>query len=122
MGLAIQISSCVFSYIRHGHAEKHYFKMGIAVTEDKIARLNIRLTSAEITEVREGARAAGLTVSAYARRRLLGHFVAHQGQAEAIRELRRTGGILKLLVGGPDAVQISIAFSELREAIRRVGS
>lgn len=94
------------------------------MNEEKTARLNIRLTPAEIEEVREAARAGGLTVSAYGRRRLLGHFVKSSTDAEAIRELRRIGGLLKHLhveSGGAYAAQTAAALEELRVAIRRVG-
>lgn len=94
------------------------------MNEEKTARLNIRLTPNELEEVREAARAGGLTVSAYGRRRVLGHFVKSHTDAEVVRELRRVGGHLKhmhLESGGSYSPQIAAALEELRAAIRRVG-
>lgn len=95
------------------------------MTEDKTARLNIRLAPGELTEVRDAARAAGLTVSVYGRRRVLGHFVGSRTDAEVIRELRRIGGLLKHLhveSGGAYSAQVAAALEELRAAIRRGGT
>lgn len=59
-------------------------------------RRTLRLDAAEDDNLRACAAAAGLTVSAYMRRRCFGGrpLVAKTDQ-EAIRELRRLGGLLK---------------------------
>ena len=88
------------------------------------AVINIRLTEAEKCKVTEGATAAGLTVSAYGRRRLLGRVVIADTDLATRRELRRLGGLLKLVHNesdgaySPETVQ---AIRELREAVERVG-
>lgn len=61
----------------------------------RAAVINIRLTPEERTFLAEQARLAGLTLSAYGRRRLLGHVVMAQADRAAIAELRRLGGLLK---------------------------
>lgn len=91
----------------------------------KDTRINIRLTSAELEEVREAAKLTGLSVSAYGRRRLLGHAVVSQADAEAIRELRRLGGLLKHINLETDfqlSQEVAETFAELRHAIQRLGA
>lgn len=91
--------------------------------QDKTARLNIRLTAAELGELRESARLSGMTLSAYGRRRLLGHAVAPRADAEMIRELRRIGGLLKQIhgeSGGQHSESISEALGHIAEAIRKI--
>ena len=88
------------------------------------AVINIRLTAGEKREATEGATAAGLTISAYGRRRLLGHPIVADTDLATRRELRRLGGLLKLVHNesdgaySPETVQ---AIRELREAVERVG-
>lgn len=91
--------------------------------QDKTARLNIRPTPAELRELRENARLSGMTLSAYGRRRLLGHAVATRADAEMIRELRRIGGLLKQIHGeskGPYSETTGEALRHIAEAIRKI--
>ncbi len=61
------------------------------------AVVNVRLTAAEKARLCEDALAAGLTISALSRRRMLGRRVVANVDAVTIRELRRLGGLLKLV-------------------------
>lgn len=61
------------------------------------SRVQCRLTPRELREVREGARTAGMTLSNYVRRRILGHRVIASADQALIRELRRLGGLAKHL-------------------------
>ncbi len=94
------------------------------------------LTEAEREAVRRTAADSGLTVSAYARRRLLGRPVAPLVDGRAQRELNRIGVNLNQLVraanGGtasgatrPDAERLvaeaRAAVAEVREAVQRLG-
>ena len=94
------------------------------------------LTAAEREVVRRSAADSGLTVSAYARRRLLGRPVAPLVDGRAQRELNRIGVNLNQLVraanGGtapsatrPDAeylvAEARAAVAEVREAVQRLG-
>lgn len=58
-------------------------------------RINIRLTATEKAQLEAQAEAAGLTLSRYGRRRLLGRRVLAQADETVLRELRRLGGLLK---------------------------
>jgi len=92
---------------------------------NKSERIDIRLTLKELGDVKEAARFAGLTVSAYGRRRILGHTVASQMEAEAIRELRQLAAVLKEIIPKQDATlgnEVAKTFEELRLAIRRLGA
>ena len=90
------------------------------------------LTEAEREAVRRAADDSGLTVSAYARRRLLGRPVAPLVDGRAQRELNRIGVNLNQLVraanGGtarPDVERLvaeaRAAVAEVREAVQRLG-
>ena len=90
------------------------------------------LTEAEREAVRCAADDSGLTVSAYARRRLLGRPVAPLVDGRAQRELNRIGVNLNQLVraanGGtarPDVERLvaeaRAAVAEVREAVQRLG-
>ena len=90
------------------------------------------LTEAERDAVRRAADDSGLTVSAYARRRLLGRPVAPLVDGRAQRELNRIGVNLNQLVraanGGaasPDVERLvaeaRAAVAEVREAVQRLG-
>lgn len=64
-------------------------------------QVGIRLTPEEHDRLLDEAKAAGLTLAALTRRRLLGlHITAHV-DAELIRELRRLGGLAKLAIRTP---------------------
>jgi hypothetical protein len=59
------------------------------------AKVNLRLTAAELKRLKEDARIAGLSVSALIRRRYFGRPILAESDANTIRELRRIGGLLK---------------------------
>lgn len=87
------------------------------------AVVNIRLTFGERAAVAENAETAGLTVSAYCRRLILGRTVHAHTDSAVIRELRRVGGLLKAVhteSGGVYSAATAAALSELRNAIRSV--
>ncbi len=88
-------------------------------------RLTFRLTASERTDLEAAAEAAGLTVSEYVRRRVLGRrVVASRALADiqTLNELRRLGGLVKHLAttgaGRPDDLREALA--ELREAATRI--
>ena len=58
-------------------------------------RIQCRLTVDESSTVREQAHVAGMTLSNYFRRRVLGRRVIADVDMTMIRELRRQGGLLK---------------------------
>ena len=85
--------------------------------------INTRLLAREKAEVVEAARSAGLTVSAYARRRLLGHPVIASGDRQVINELRRLGGLLLHLdtrAGGPVSQETRELRQRLAAAVERL--
>ena len=89
------------------------------------AVINIRLTEEEKAFLAEEARLAGLTPSALGRRRLLGHkVVAYEAIVER-NELRRLGGLLKLVhreSNGVYAKQTAALLSQLQERLRVLGA
>ena len=62
----------------------------------RTVRLHVRMTTAEKSELEAHAEAAGLTASAYLRRRAFGHAIASKVDVNAVAELKRLGGLLKL--------------------------
>ena len=87
------------------------------------AVVNIRLTPGERAVVAENAETAGLTVSAYCRRLILGRTVHAHTDSAVIRELRRVGGLLKAVhteSGGAYSAATAATLTEVRNAIRRV--
>lgn len=88
-----------------------------------VRRVTIRLTADEEQQLRDAADCAGLSISEYLRRRVHGHRVASQTDATVIRELRRIGGLLKLVhteSGGAYSQQTAAMLSELRDCIERI--
>lgn len=80
----------------------------------------VRLSNSEKRRLRDQAAGAGLTLSAYARRRMLGHVVVPAVDAQLIRELRRTGGLLKLThkqTGGIHRVATAAAIEKVNATI-----
>ncbi len=73
------------------------------------ARFNLRLQPAELDLIRDDADAAGLSLSETVRRRYLGLPIASRIDSNAVRELRRQGGLLKHALGS--------AYSEERHKI-----
>lgn len=59
------------------------------------AIINVRLTSAEKTRLKEDADSAGLSMSELVRRRYFGRPIIAHADAVTIKELRRIGGLLK---------------------------
>ena len=87
------------------------------------AVVNIRLTAGERAAVAENAETAGLTVSAYCRRLILGRTVHAHVNTAVIRELRRLGGLLKAVrvqSDGAYSASSAAALDDLRNAIGRV--
>ena len=68
------------------------------MTTELTHKLNVRLTAAEHAALKEAAADAGLSLSDYARRRVLGRVVIASTDAAAIRELRRLGGLFKFTI------------------------
>lgn len=87
------------------------------------AKVDVRLTTAEKTRLREEADLAGLGVSGLMRRRAFGRpIVAHADQV-MIRELRRLGGLLKHVhttSGGAYSQETAAALRALKAAIERL--
>lgn len=65
------------------------------IREHKGKPTGIRFTPAELTEIKQQAEAAGMSVGEYVRRRALGKAVAAQVDLQTVNELRRLGGLLK---------------------------
>lgn len=85
--------------------------------------LNVRITAAERADVLEQAALAGLTVSAYCRRLVLGRVVTARVDTTVIGELRRLGGLLKHVhveSGGAYSQATADAHAAVRDAIERV--
>ena len=88
------------------------------------AVINTRLTPGEKTEVIEAARTAGLTISAYTRRRLLGRPVIASADRQVVNELRRLGGLLIHVdqrAGGPVSQETRELRARIADAIDRLG-
>ena len=66
-----------------------------ATDEPRLFRTTVRLTAAEHRHLKEQADVAGLSLSGYARSRILGHSVASKADLKVLAELRRLGGLLK---------------------------
>lgn len=58
-------------------------------------RVNLRVTEEELTQLREDADLAGLSLSELVRRRYFGMPIIASADEAMIRELRRQGGLLK---------------------------
>ena len=61
------------------------------------AVIGARFTHDEKAAICAAVGDAGMSLSAYARRRLLGHVVSSAADRAVLRELRRVGGLLKLV-------------------------
>jgi hypothetical protein len=68
------------------------------MTTELTHKLNVRLTAAEHAALKTAAADAGLSLSDYARRRVLGRVVIASTDAATIRELRRLGGLFKFAI------------------------
>ena len=58
-------------------------------------RIALRVSEEEAQEMKEQAEASRLTISEYARRKILGKRVVPQSDMNMLAELRRLGGLLK---------------------------
>lgn len=97
-------------------------------TERRDEQVNIRFTAAEAAFLDQQARAAGLSVSDYARRRILGHRVnaaVPAISAELVRELNAAGSNLNqitryLHAGRPLSADAERIFGKLERVIDAV--
>ncbi|WP_438345938.1 plasmid mobilization protein [Methylorubrum populi] len=81
-------------------------------------QVGIRLTPEEYERLLGEAQAAGLTLAALTRRRLLGLHITAQVDAGLIRELRRLGGLAKLGIRTPGMAESGRhALADIRSAI-----
>jgi len=86
-------------------------------------RLDVRVAPDEKGHLRAIADAAGIAVAELVRRRALGRPVVSRTDATTIRELRRLGGLLKMVhveSGGAYSRQTAAALDALHAAIRRL--
>ena len=86
-------------------------------------RLDVRVAPGERVELRTTADAAGISVSELVRLRALGRPVVSRTDATTIRELRRLGGLLKMVHvqgGGAYSRETAAALDALHAAIRRL--
>jgi phosphate uptake regulator len=63
--------------------------------ERRTRRICVRLSEGEYQSVNQDLEVCGLTVSAFARKRILGERVASHADLAVLAELRRLGGLLK---------------------------
>lgn len=75
--------------------------------------VNVRLTADERERIKADAEAAGISMSAYVRKRVLGHPVISRADIVMVNELRRQGGLLKLALS-MDAIDKVAADKALR--------
>ncbi len=88
-------------------------------------RLDVRVAPDEKAQLRAIADAAGIVVAELVRRRALGRPVVSRTDATTIRELRRLGGLLKMVhveSGGAYSRETAAAVNSLHAAIRRLAS
>ena len=87
--------------------------------------INIRLTPAERAEIRAASTAAGLSISSYGRRRLLGHPVIAGADAAAMNQLRSLAGLLVHLdvrAGRAVSAKTRETRAKITAAIDRIGA
>ena len=88
-------------------------------------RLDVRVAPAEKARLRDMAAAAGLPVAELVRARALGRPVVSRTDAATIRELRRLGGLLKLVhveSRGAYRAETAAALATLQAAIARLAA
>jgi hypothetical protein len=88
------------------------------------ALVKLRLTPEEKERLRDESELAGLTMSEFVRRRAFGRPVVAATDLVMVRELRRVGGLLKLVHSesqGAYSERTMAALSDLRACIARVG-
>lgn len=89
------------------------------------AVVNVRLTAAEKARLKEDADLAGLSVSELVRRRYFGRPVIAHADVVTIKELRRLGGLLKLVhteSGGAYSAETAAALAALRNRIEAMSN
>lgn len=89
------------------------------------AVVNVRLTTAEKSRLKEDADLAGLSVSEIVRRRCFGRPIVASTDLAMIKELRRIGGLLKHVFsssGGMYSKDTAEALILLREYIRKLSA
>lgn len=86
--------------------------------------VNFRLTEDERARINADAEAAGISVSAYVRKRVLGHSVISHADMVMVNELRRQGGLLKLALsmGAIDKVETNEALRLIADTIKGFGN
>ena len=91
-------------------------------------RVTIRLTQTEKNILIEEADLAGLTTAELIRRRYFGKPIVAATDAATIRELRRTGGLLKHIFSQSDkydrvvGTEILTTLNEVKECIQRIAN
>jgi hypothetical protein len=88
-------------------------------------RLDVRVAPAEKARLREIADTAGIAVAELVRARASGRPVVSRTDATTIRELRRLGGLLKLVhgeSGGAYSRETAAVLAGLRAAIARLAA
>ena len=88
-------------------------------------RLDVRMAPAEKARLRDMAAAAGVAVAELVRARALGRPVVPRTDAATIRELRRLGGLLKLVhveSRGAYRAETAAALASLHVAITRLAA
>lgn len=91
-------------------------------------RVTIRLTQTEKNILIEEADLAGLTTAELIRRRYFGKPIIAATDAATIRELRRTGGLLKHIFSQSDkydrvvGTEILTTLNEVKECIQRIAN
>jgi hypothetical protein len=66
-------------------------------SEGRIHKISLRLTDEEYKEVKKNSEIGGMKHSAYVRKRILGYRIKSRLDLKMIGELRRLGGLLKLI-------------------------
>lgn len=93
-------------------------------TDNRTARILLRVTEAEKAAFHAQASEAGLKLSEYIRRRLTGHRVHSIASQQTINELRRLGGLLKKVHTDSRGAYSEATAEALREvvaAVKRIG-
>lgn len=85
--------------------------------------VHVRLTETERARIKDDAAASCLTMSAYLRKRVLGHPVISKVDMVMVNELRRQGGLLKhaLTLNAIDKAEADKALRSIQATIKRMG-
>ena len=87
------------------------------------SRINLRVTEDELADVKGQAASAGLSLSAYARKRILGMTVTSKVDMKLYNELKKQGGLVKHIVnasGGRYSDKTREALDALTSCVRRL--